>query len=863
MFLLSKVLLLSLSSLLFLSPVRATVKGTLHPECEYNSTCWSNEYIREHSCQALAEGGAVLNSTHIEIGISAVLSGGDAVWEISSNAATFLAIDEINNSSDILPGITIVPTFADDSAEYIKGFLSGLCLAKRSVPVIVGPQYSDGCLGAAAIASREKVPILSQTCSNPKLDNRDPESGYPYFTRTFLSDSLQGPALAGIAKEYGWSSVVIVNAENDAYSQGLSESFSVTAEANNIEIPTSITIAPTETSESASLISKLNIIKSTGSRVIYMIVGANADAVKVIKAAKALGMTGEGWTWVGCDAWLGNTLDGLEETDKIGIVGTRPDFDFNSVGWRSFETNWQAIPASGFHRKYDLDDHGNDIWPFYGQNPLPTDNQWPAYNYDAIHVIGRALDKIVTDAGTPDGADGWIAKIRNPDILTTAIRSVEIPNAASAPIAFNSMGEMAAGGFNLYNYQNSGWVSLGTISIPNVTAPGVIDFDNSLSPVWGGEVTVAPASRVCTLDDYEYAVTECDESSVTKSIQYTLKTGVLCTVDAEGGIPKPADVVDISCAFIPRGSGIASISLLCGVVGMLIGVFWAFFAFSTRKSPMMRSSQPLFCVLFAFFMGMVNITSILETGEHTDGACMLREVAFHIFFTLGFGAILCKIYRVVAIFSNIKLKKIVVRDIDLLGNMAKLVLVDAIILVAWSVIDPPLATIETETVKGISFEQIVCKSDNGSFSMLAYVYKIVILLFGMNMAYRSRNFNHFAESKELGTAIYCVVLLSVVAAVAFAFMEYQGQVIIRALISLLATVTSLSAFFIPKFMKRNMSPEEYRIAVSNSTGANTGTSTGQHTSTSSHGGDSEKEELINDLKQEIENLKAELQQTKA
>lgn len=49
--------------------------------------------------------------------------------------------------------------------------------------------------------ARLVVPILSQTCSNPKLDNRDPESGYPYFTRIFLSDSLQGPALAGIAKE--------------------------------------------------------------------------------------------------------------------------------------------------------------------------------------------------------------------------------------------------------------------------------------------------------------------------------------------------------------------------------------------------------------------------------------------------------------------------------------------------------------------------------------------------------------------------------------------------------------------------------------------------------------------------------------
>ena len=54
---------------------------------------------------------ATLTSTTIEIGISAVISGPDAIWEANTNAATLLAIDEINASVDILPGISLIPTF--------------------------------------------------------------------------------------------------------------------------------------------------------------------------------------------------------------------------------------------------------------------------------------------------------------------------------------------------------------------------------------------------------------------------------------------------------------------------------------------------------------------------------------------------------------------------------------------------------------------------------------------------------------------------------------------------------------------------------------------------------------------------------
>ncbi|GMI37663.1 hypothetical protein TrCOL_g8543 [Triparma columacea] len=827
-----------------------TVPGASHPECEFASTCWSNNYIKDHSCVSLPEGGAIINSTHIEIGISAVLSGGDAQWEIATNAATLLAIEEINNSNDILPGITIIPTFADDAALYIQGFLAGLCLSKRGVPVILGPTYSDA-MGAAVIAARQNVPMLSPTCSTPKLDNRDPENGFPLFTRTFLSDTLQGPALSGIANHFGWSTVVTIVADGDAYSQGLASSFSVNAEANAIEISTSVSITASDAEGSAALVSKLNILKATGVRVIYMIVGSSTDAVKVLKTAKTLGMTGEGWTWVGCDAWMSNSLDGVDEADKIGIIGTRPDFDFNSVGWRAFETAWQAIPATGFHPKYDLDDEGDMIWPYYGQNPLPDDNQWPAYNYDAMYVIGHALHNVVTEHG--------VAKISDATILTQAIRNVTIPNGATAPIAFNNQGEMAAGGYNLYNYQPTAadpalnsWTAVGTISIPDPALPGALILSGDKTVAWGGNVAVIPAARICALDDYEYTISECDESSITKTISYSLKDGVICTVDAEGGVSKPGDVSDIQCSYIPSGSSTALVCMLCSIIGIVFGLIWVLYTVTHWKTPSIRTSQPVFCCLFALFIGLVNLTSILELGEHTDGACMIREVAFHIFFTLGFGAMLCKMHRVVTIFSNKSLKRVVIRDSELATNMAKLLVVDVIIVIVWCFVDPLKASTTTETVKGLEYEEISCEGDSGSFLMLAYFYKICLLLFGINLAYKSRDMGHFAESKEIAAAIYAIFLLSVIAAVAFSFMEYQGRVVIRAIVSLLATLTSLGVFFGPKFMKRNMTMDEYKAAASMQTNTN---NTGSSSNTSTSDGTSDKDAVIAELESEIARLK--------
>ena len=184
--------------------------------------------------------------------------------------------------------------------------------------------------------------------------------------------------------------------------------------------------------------------------------------------------------------------------------------------------------------------------------------------------------------------------------------------------------------------------------------------------------------------------------------------------------------------------------------------------------------------------------------------------------------------------------------------MAKLLVVDVIIVIVWCFVDPLKASTTTETVKGLEYEEISCEGDSGSFLMLAYFYKICLLLFGINLAYKSRDMGHFAESKEIAAAIYAIFLLSVIAAVAFSFMEYQGRVVIRAIVSLLATLTSLGVFFGPKFMKRNMSMDEYKAAASMQTNTN---NTGSSSNTSTSDGSSDKDSVIAELESEIARLK--------
>jgi ABC-type branched-subunit amino acid transport system substrate-binding protein len=214
----------------------------------------------------------------------------------NTNAATLIAIDEINANAALLPGITLVPTFADDAGEFVAGFLGALCLAERGVPVIIGSTYSDATLGLGIIARKNNIPLLATTASSPKLANRDADSGYPTFSRIYPDDEFQGIALIDLAVEFNWKNVATITKSLDTYAIGLTTSFSLAAQDKDITLATQVAVDPADSDEVLNII--LNNIKNSGSRIIYAFIYL-PELQRLIALADALGMIGDGWVWIG------------------------------------------------------------------------------------------------------------------------------------------------------------------------------------------------------------------------------------------------------------------------------------------------------------------------------------------------------------------------------------------------------------------------------------------------------------------------------------------------------------------------------------------------------------------------------------
>jgi len=423
-------------------------------------------------CNTLPAVEAILNSTHIEIGISAVLSGPDGAYETNSNAATILAIQEVNASPDVLPGITLIPTFTDDAGEFAYGLISVLCLGKRGVPVIHGPSYSGASIGAAIVARDLGIPVVATSATSPQLNSRDASTGYPTFNRIIISDEFQGAALVKLAVEFGWNKVVTLSVALDVYTTSLASAFANSANIAGVNIALSQSMVKNDSGD--ELIVILNQIKSSGSKIVFAFLYPE-QILNIFPLAKSLGMIGPEWVWVGCDSWIDKaTALGDELNDNTlfqGVIGTQPYISEDADEWRAFSDSWESIPLLDPDLQADLADQGmydfpiDTLDPPYGE---PADgNAFPAYNYDAVWFIAKAIQKVITE--------GELEDVKDTTKMLSATRSTTMKG-ASGYISLDTDGNMKNSKFQVRNIINGG--------TENIVA-GILEADDFF---WRSEV---------------------------------------------------------------------------------------------------------------------------------------------------------------------------------------------------------------------------------------------------------------------------------------------------------------------------------------------------------------------------------------
>ena len=133
-----------------------------------------------------------------------------------------LAIRHINEGGGVL-GMRVESVVADASGDPS----TAVQVARRLVEVegvhaIVGPNASSAAMPVSqSVSAKLGIPTISPSATSPYLTDAEDDD---YFFRAALSDAVQGPILAGLARNRGFDNVGLIY-QDDAYGQGLADAF--------------------------------------------------------------------------------------------------------------------------------------------------------------------------------------------------------------------------------------------------------------------------------------------------------------------------------------------------------------------------------------------------------------------------------------------------------------------------------------------------------------------------------------------------------------------------------------------------------------------------------------------------------------
>uniref|UniRef100_A0A8C0FW11 Taste receptor type 1 member 3 n=1 Tax=Chelonoidis abingdonii TaxID=106734 RepID=A0A8C0FW11_CHEAB len=278
------------------------------------------------------------------------------------------AVDKINNSTSLLPGIKLGYEIYDTCLEPVVVIQPSLLFLTREgstgirvlcsytdyqtrVTAVIGPYVSDLALITAKLFSFFLIPQVSYGASSEKLSQ---EEYYPSFFRTVPSDKSQSKALVQLLNKFGWNWIAAIGSENEYGREGL-DTFSSLATAQGICIAYEALIPddPSVPQDHKKLETIIKIINETQVNVIVLF--------SVDRSVKALL---EQWishgfsqkVWIATEAWvMSDIVTSIPNIQTIGTVigftikgGIVPGFQdyvadlFASIQQESFcQASWE------------------------------------------------------------------------------------------------------------------------------------------------------------------------------------------------------------------------------------------------------------------------------------------------------------------------------------------------------------------------------------------------------------------------------------------------------------------------------------------------------------------------------------------
>ncbi|XP_062242620.1 extracellular calcium-sensing receptor-like [Platichthys flesus] len=722
--------------------------------------------------------------------------------ELRFSRAMIFAIEEINNSSNLLPGVTLgyhiydscasVPMAARLAFQLANGqdpeFSLGNdhnCSQSGMVMAIVGESGSTPSISMSRVLGPFNIPQVSHFATCACLSNK---KQYPSFLRTIPSDQFQANALAKLLKHFGWTWIGAVRSDSDYGNNGM-QSFLDAAHREGICVEYSESFYRNNPRSKIQRVAE--VIRRSTATVIVAFAASGDMRILLEELSREPSPPRQ---WLGSEAWVtdsqllrfsfcaGAIGIGIQQAVIPGLRDFLLDLPLTKVSaspvltefWESeFNCRLNQSGATG----ESLCDGTEDIQSL--QSPYTDTSQLRITNmvYKAVYAIAHAIHYAVCQKTNSTRECDKLTRIESKQVLTELKKVSFSQNGYD--VSFDANGDPVAT-YELVNWQRraSGSIELVTVGHYNASLPVGQEFHISRNLTWMEGSTQVPAS-VCT-------------DSCPAGTRKVLQRGKpFCCYDCvpcpEGEISNATDSPDcIPCSdefwpnaerntCLPKPVEFLSIHESLGIVlaafsvgGACLAIITAAVFFRHRSSPIVRANNSELSFLLLFSLTMCFLCSLTFMGAPSEWSCMLRHTAFGITFVLCISCVLGKTIVVLMAFKATLPGRNIMKWFgppQQRMTVVSFTFIQVLICIIWLVVSPPFPMKNLTTYKERIILECALGSATGFWAVLGYIGLLAFFCFGLAVLARKLpdNFNE-AKLITFSMLIFCAVWITFIPA---------------------------------------------------------------------------------------------------
>uniref|UniRef100_A0A3P9J6P5 Extracellular calcium-sensing receptor-like n=1 Tax=Oryzias latipes TaxID=8090 RepID=A0A3P9J6P5_ORYLA len=707
--------------------------------------------------------------------------------ELRFSRTMIFAIEEINNSTELLPGIRLGYQIHDSCAAVPVAMQAAFqlsnsgdkvfyknsnCFQSGMMAAVVAESGSTPSISISRIIGPFNIPQVSHFATCACLSDKQQ---YPNFFRTVPSDAFQSVALAKLVKHFGWTWIGAICSDSDYGNNGMA-SFLQAAQKEGICVEFSESFHRTQPHKIQKV---ANVIRRSTAKVIVAFTSTGEMKVLLEELAAKPSPSRQ---WIGSESWITDTnlqkftfCEGaigfaIPKSDIPGLRDFLLDLSLSEVAaspvltefWEeTFKYNNEDIYVNTEQRicngSEDLQKVPNAFIP---SSPLRITTMV----YKAVYAIAHAIQSVVC--------------VKENVTVLDALKKVNLTQNGYS-VSFDDNGDPVAV-YELVNWQKgeSGNIELVTVGYYDASLPKYKEFYINKNLIWVDGTQQVPVS-VCT------------DSCPPGTHKVLQKGKPICCYDCilcpEGEISNTSDSSDCfpcpiefwpnpekdSChpkpvEYLSIDETLAIILAAVSVGGACLAILTAAVFFHHRTTPIVRANNSELSFLLLFSLTMCFLCSLTFIGAPTEWSCMLRHSAFGITFVLCISCVLGKTIVVLMAFKATLPGSNVMKWFGPLQQRLTVVFftcVQVLICMVWLVLRPPFPMKNFSTYKERILLECALGSAIGFWAVLGYIGLLAVFCFVLAVLARKLpdNFNE-AKLITFSMLIFCAVWLSFIPA---------------------------------------------------------------------------------------------------